>query len=409
MTPFSPLNDVPATDPGLDFGTYAETLADFLRKADPPQLTIGIFGGYGSGKTTLLEAIEKELEPDARGTPPLYTVRFNAWRHDHERNLFLPFLAALSQNQNIVRSGKQKESLLDSIRALAFGFSMKFPVFEFSSEKAILRYEQLQEQKRAEFHKLLANYMDVQRVLRGLTHDGNDVTQKIVVFVDDLDRCFPMKALRLLESLKVFTETTGFMFVLGLDPGAVETYLERKYGSGFVTSHQYLEKMVQVPFWLPRRSQEDINEVMDQMLENFFAKNRDEDFLDQLREAWSKLKPYFPRNIRQTKRILNVLRAIRTANPHLDTTILLALLVLQVRWRKLYHLLHASPEEFDTYVLKAHCGSPLEDLRDLKKVYTDFIRPELRPLAEKVKPYLEHLGWPTRAKTGQENSGERQC
>ena len=39
---------------------------------------------------------------------------------------------------------------------------------------------------------------------------------RIVVFIDDLDRCSPKKALEVLESIKVFLDIEGFIYVLGI-------------------------------------------------------------------------------------------------------------------------------------------------------------------------------------------------
>src|SRR5206468_10942273 len=46
---------------------------------------------------------------------------------------------------------------------------------------------------------------------------GPDTDRRIVVFVDDLDRCLPESALQVLESMKLFFDLDGFVFVVGLD------------------------------------------------------------------------------------------------------------------------------------------------------------------------------------------------
>ena len=40
-------------------------------------------------------------------------------------------------------------------------------------------------------------------------------TRRFVVFIDDLDRCLPDKALQVLESMKLFFDLDGFVFVVG--------------------------------------------------------------------------------------------------------------------------------------------------------------------------------------------------
>ena len=44
----------------------------------------------------------------------------------------------------------------------------------------------------------------------------------LIVFIDDLDRCSPDKALEIFESLKIFFHIEGIVFVLGLSKEIVE-------------------------------------------------------------------------------------------------------------------------------------------------------------------------------------------
>jgi formylglycine-generating enzyme required for sulfatase activity len=73
---------------------------------------------------------------------------------------------------------------------------------------------------------------------------------RLVIFVDDLDRCLPEKAIQVLEALKLFLDVPGCIFVLALDSEAIESAIRRRY-QGEVKAREYLEKIVQVPFVLP--------------------------------------------------------------------------------------------------------------------------------------------------------------
>jgi hypothetical protein len=53
--------------------------------------------------------------------------------------------------------------------------------------------------------------------------------RRIVVFVDDLDRCLPNNAPEVLESMKLFFDLEGFVFVVGLDQSVIERAIELKY------------------------------------------------------------------------------------------------------------------------------------------------------------------------------------
>ena len=57
---------------------------------------------------------------------------------------------------------------------------------------------------------------------------GEEADRRIVVFVDDLDRCLPESALQVLESMKLFFDLEGFVFVVGLDQEVVEHVIDLK-------------------------------------------------------------------------------------------------------------------------------------------------------------------------------------
>jgi predicted KAP-like P-loop ATPase len=40
--------------------------------------------------------------------------------------------------------------------------------------------------------------------------------KKIIIFIDDLDRCSPKETVQVLESTKAFLDIRGFVFVIGL-------------------------------------------------------------------------------------------------------------------------------------------------------------------------------------------------
>jgi hypothetical protein len=52
----------------------------------------------------------------------------------------------------------------------------------------------------------------------------------LVIFVDDLDRCLPEKAVEVLEAIKLFLDVPGCIFVLGIDQDVVQRGIRLRYG-----------------------------------------------------------------------------------------------------------------------------------------------------------------------------------
>lgn len=78
---------------------------------------------------------------------------------------------------------------------------------------------------------------------------------KIVLFIDDLDRCLPDVAVQLLESIKLVLSQAGFIFVLGMSRPVIDGYLNKRYQQDFgltdFIGRNYLDKIVQLAFYIP--------------------------------------------------------------------------------------------------------------------------------------------------------------
>ncbi|MHC4478176.1 MAG: KAP family P-loop NTPase fold protein [Planctomycetota bacterium] len=408
-----PILDIPSEKPGMDFEEQAEVLAYLLANAEQGQLTVGIFGGYGSGKTTLMDAVKRKLEEFKK--PALLTVEFNAWRHDHEKHLFLPLLAAINRHDQISKTtlgDRIKAAGRAFIRGLSLEADLGFAKIGLAADKAAEAEEKFLQTR---IDQVIDGYTDVYYELGqvALGKDGR-LERRIAVFIDDLDRCVPDRAFALLEVLKSFMDIKGFMFVLGLDPRAVETYVLDKYGSDFcVTAEEYLRKIVQIPVHLPRPTQRDVFQEISKLAA--WAKNMAEELED--------LQSFFPGNVRQAKRVLNMYQAIMATNDRVNSKkvedekiilkprVLVALLLIEVRWPLAYWALYSFTESFDD--IFNYCYNNAKDvqasvpsvIRGNAKAVTELKDEEFAELYEsllghldgdvqKARPYLERMGWP---------------
>jgi formylglycine-generating enzyme required for sulfatase activity len=303
------LDDLPADTDALDFQPYVDALGEILTHPNThTPLTLGIFGSWGSGKTSLMQMLKNKVAGGAEqtATPSHRTVWFNAWKYNHEEALWRALLLALLDDLEqllkadpppAVKDEPEPEKLLDMLRealyretawtekgglrpdwsqALTAGAGLAFnlilsgvglglakdavveaqkafgkgePVGQvgkliqaFRKEELIHYQAQLRslEQFQRNFHRLVAT----------LLRRPEGAPRRLVVFVDDLDRCLPRKALQVLEAIKLFLDVPGCVFVLGLDPEAIEEAVRTRYKAE-VKAHDYLDKIIQLPFTLP--------------------------------------------------------------------------------------------------------------------------------------------------------------
>jgi hypothetical protein len=101
---------------------------------------------------------------------------------------------------------------------------------------------------------------DFKRVIRAVTDDG---ARPLVIFIDDLDRSAPPKPVEIFEAINMLLDSEHCVFVLGMDSQAVARSIEAKYkdlmgdsadadGSEPGLGRRFLEKIVQIPFVVPR-------------------------------------------------------------------------------------------------------------------------------------------------------------
>jgi len=74
--------------------------------------------------------------------------------------------------------------------------------------------------------------------------------KKVVVFVDELDRCSPAYAVRFLERIKHLFDLKGVVFVLFWNRKQIQLTIENFYGAG-TDGPMYLDKFIDFPFHLP--------------------------------------------------------------------------------------------------------------------------------------------------------------
>jgi hypothetical protein len=306
------LDDLPTDKDALDFTPYVETLVDVCKTASTP-LTIGVFGTWGSGKTSLMRMVKNEL-------PGEYTAAwFDAWKYDKEETLWRAFLlSVLSAVRSKVKEGEPVEDLdyletmlyravdiekaggvtidleklggkvTQGVVQLGLAFIPGGAVLsEFVKKVQQLGAESLTDdltdaiqRERTKIHieqvRFLEQFQDKFRALveQHVTNNGG----RLVVFVDDLDRCLPEKAIEVLEAIKLFVDAPGCVFMLGLDQEVIARGIEMKYKElgemkdevgeekFTIEGMRYLEKIIQLPFQIPPIEQVDMNEFVEDLI-----------------------------------------------------------------------------------------------------------------------------------------------
>lgn len=257
--------DNPFANDALERAKLEPTLTEFVTQAIGP-FTLAVDGGWGTGKTTFLKMWQPKLE--TRGHICLY---FNAWETDFASDPLIAMVGELSQRiSELLPSGKRSPALrqhLKTAKKLAGSVAKRaIPAavkvittgavdLNEAIEKEIIAAAgkvaedqvEIYEKSKSEvkkFRTALASLVDelVKTQPRG--------DRKVVIIVDELDRCRPTYAIELLERIKHLFDTPRVAFVLGIDRQQLAHSVKAVYGGEFDASG-YLKRFIDLDYKLP--------------------------------------------------------------------------------------------------------------------------------------------------------------
>ena len=350
--------DAPAESPALSFSQIAGSLASIIQTS-PPRFAVGVFGGWGSGKSTLMESIRQQVDL----SPDVITVEFNAWRYEREPHLIIPLLDSIraavwdwsetaavppdrrdAGHRIAARIGRVVRAL---VRSTSIDIGIPGAVTLSVDPSAAL--DEMTQHAGPEAADPQSLYYGAFRELSGAFDEvALAGISRLVVFVDDLDRCMPEHALSVLESMKLFFDMHGFVFVVGLDEHVVESAVRSKFApsstgqsSDLVAQleRDYLKKIFQVPYTLPTMVAGQLDELVwwIEQHESLSPVQR-EDLRTRVIRYLRFVAADGRINPREVKRFVNAYTLSRMIRPDLDADVILALQTLDFRtdWGSIY-------------------------------------------------------------------------
>lgn len=352
---FSDLPVVNKEDDIFEVSNYVNALSAFIKECTTP-MTIAIQGTWGAGKTSLMNLIREELGNSVD------SIWFNTWQYSQfnmEDELTLTLLSSLSEALEPEQS--QRANIGKSILSLASRTALKIGVSTAShflgeevgealqdagsEAKSIITKNKEQDLSPVQAVKVLKKQFQ-EAVLNKIGKSSKD---RLVFFIDDLDRLNPGKAVEVLEILKLFLDCDKCVFVLAIDYSVVSQGVRVKYGDSIDDSkgRSFFDKIIQVPFKMPT-AQYNLKNYVGKFLESIDIKNPSEQMLSN----YSQLIEYsIGSNPRAMKRIFNAylllskVTKIKGEQSDWDKEMLFAVLCLQLSFEELYLYLAKNLDE----------------------------------------------------------------
>ncbi len=257
----------------LGYRHLVDAVLAIVQENDLLPATVGVFGDWGLGKSTVVQMLAAELEKD----DDTLVLFFNGWLFEGYDDAKLALMGTivdeLVDRKKLTVKGKAlvlgllrringwKLAALGTRVAAAtmLGEDVPFgtiPDFSSFMEKA-------KDVKPEELGQFLRDNDPGQQLRRGVREFRDDFSKllddtkikRLVVIVDDLDRCSPDTIIWTLEAIKLFLFVPKTAFVIGADERLIKYAVRRRFpelpGDNAEVGRDYLEKLIQFPIRIP--------------------------------------------------------------------------------------------------------------------------------------------------------------
>lgn len=262
----------------ISINHYVATVLELVGDNTLLPLTMGIFGDWGNGKSSLLKMVKEKLDTQEK-TLCLY---FNGWLFedydDAKAALMGTILDEIEKKPTLSAQAKKTiENLRKKVNWLGLlGVAGKYglstlaggPVgglaaISVDAGKAL--FEKIKSGDTAEFQKLvnapIADSTQVRKNIHEFREEFSKLLEeskieKLVVIIDDLDRCLPDTIINTLEAIKLFLFSDNTAFLISIDERVIKHAINVRYSSFDAKqrediSRDYVEKLIQIPLRVP--------------------------------------------------------------------------------------------------------------------------------------------------------------
>ncbi|MCM0711011.1 P-loop NTPase fold protein [Collinsella sp. BG-O-102] len=231
-------------------------IEDFLKMliAVEPPYTFVIDAPWGSGKSFFVKQVARALQmtnpalsqdsakpsttfgniDEELHKKPYLPIYFNAWEDDHFDNPILPVLASIASTtgEKSVKGGEDfRKGIIGAIEAAAslvgYGGDINGVIENFSGTDFLEQYKNERE-LRGKIDELIKSNLP-------------KIADRAVIFIDELDRCRPEFAIKVLEQTKTLFQQENIVVVYSTDITQLAHSLQGIYGPRF-DGRKYLER-----------------------------------------------------------------------------------------------------------------------------------------------------------------------
>lgn len=262
----------------LDFDYLIGVTKNIITNDELSPSSIGVYGDWGSGKSSLIEMTLKDLESE----DDYLCLKFNGWLFEGYEDAKTALIGTILDEINKKKqpAGKAKEAIerlysnIDFFKLASKGvkYGLDFlltggvgTVADITMQSIASKVkEKAEDVSSDDIKEVLTKTLksdDIRKSLKSFNKDFSDLLKetkikRLVVFIDELDRCNPDTILETFEAIRLFLFTQGTSFIIGADERQVMYAVRKKFpeikGNRIDIGKEYLEKIIQYPVKIPQ-------------------------------------------------------------------------------------------------------------------------------------------------------------
>ncbi len=295
-------SDNETTEDLLGFQYLAGAVVSIVKNEDLLPATIGVFGDWGGGKSTLIEIVRTQLTTEDERNAGTIVLSFNGWLFEGYEGaktaLMGTILEELQEHETFKNkaTGKARKLLKSLFRRVDWMKTTlgvgKLVAAHFAgptapvllvggaadiasvAREAAKKVEDIDPEKVKEYIKEKDAEKDEPETRRQIQNFRSDFEEllkesgitRLVITIDDLDRCSPDTIIPTLEAIKLFLFVPRTAFIIGADEELVRYAVRRRFpelpGDRREVGRDYLEKLIQFPIRIPALGRAEVESYM---------------------------------------------------------------------------------------------------------------------------------------------------
>ena len=328
---------------------YVNALCSFIKSCETP-MTISIQGDWGSGKTSMMNMMKANMQG------AVWPIWFNTWQFsqfDMGNSLAFSMMDVILKELDCEVNVRKK--IINGL--VGFGKRVVRNVSDYTLGGELtsvisntINGDVPDVDYASEISELKGKFLDSVNAKLAKEH-----CDRVVVFVDDLDRLQPAKAVELLEVLKLFLDCDHCVFVLAVDYEVVTLGIKQKFGNDVPVEkgRSFFDKIIQLPFKMPVANY-DIHRYVKGMMEriNVSTDDKEVELFFNLIQTSIGFNPRSMKRLFNTYELLDIVTesTIKNIEDSVRRRILFSIICAQMCYEKFYLYLTSTRIDEDTFV-----------------------------------------------------------